>query len=139
MNDNKWSTEWPTEVGLYWFYGELYRPLSCRPKPELELVSARKISNGYMYVANGQFVGQEGMQGLWQKAQLPELPKTNWKYKWKEKFYWCNNPECNHYRQDWFMEWKEKLNEKEFGHKSTCHFCYRELELVVDDLSIFPE
>ena len=98
-----------------------------------------KTSNSYMYVANGQFVYEvEGMQGLWQKADLPELPKTPWKYKWSERFYWCNNPECKEYHKYWFQEWKVKNDEKQFGYKAKCNWCYKDLTLVEDDMSEFP-
>jgi len=136
----EWSNKTPTTGGLYWFYGELYRPLSQRPEPKLELVEVSKISNGYMYVANGQFVSeQEGMQGLWQKANLPELPQ-GWKYHWQDRYFWCVNPKCEEFHKHWEIEWSLRFDAEKNGNQDYhCKQCYSNLELVTDDLSIFPD
>ena len=74
----KWSSEWPTQKGMYWFYGYRYGKFFGNQKndPELLLLTVRKISNGFMYTADGQFVYEsEVEEPYFQKAILPEIPK----------------------------------------------------------------
>ncbi len=78
-----WSTEFPQEEGLYWFYGYQRgkwwgtgenRTLN---KPDLMMVEVRKCANDFMYVANGQFMFESEFveEPHFQKAVIPELPK----------------------------------------------------------------
>lgn len=74
----KWTTEFPKEPGLYWFYGYRWGRISVgRPaKPELVLVRVQEISNGFMYVANGAFMfPKETEEPHFCKAELPEFPE----------------------------------------------------------------
>jgi len=74
-----WTKEWPTESGLYWFYGFLwYQHYRDGDNPKLVSVEAKPASNGIMYVAKGTFIYKiEGHMGFWRKADLPELPSHN--------------------------------------------------------------
>ncbi len=80
---NKWQDEWPTEKGLWWFYGWPFGKegfLGKDRKPELCLVtvSGPIASGSFMYIAKGTFLyTKEGATGKWQKAVLPKLPKIN--------------------------------------------------------------
>ena len=139
---NEWTKEWPKEEGMYWFYGELYRPVSQRPEPKIELVNVQgpTANNHWMYVANGQFVSEhEGMQGLWKRAILPLSPKI-WKYHWQERYFWCNNSQCCEYRKNWKVEWilRQEMKSSHYVYYH-CKHCFSKLEPVLDDLSIFPK
>jgi len=73
-----WITEFPTEEGLYWFYGYRYGKDGYGEdnKPELMTVKVRKIANGgCMYVANGQFMDESEVEcPHFLKVTTPELP-----------------------------------------------------------------
>jgi hypothetical protein len=84
----QWTDIWPTKEGTYWFYGFRFGDRSHEPlvkggkpfidKPELHLVQVWKISNGFSYVATGNFMYKaEGAIGKWIEAILPELPIEN--------------------------------------------------------------
>ena len=77
-NTNKWSKKFPRKEGMYWFYGYRYGKISCgtENKPEFMLVKVHKISNGIMYVANGQFMFKsETEEPHFMKIEFPELPE----------------------------------------------------------------
>ena len=77
---NKWTTEFPTKPGKYWFYGYRFGKVSCGllQKPELLYVQVRKIQNGFIYIANGQFMSKhEVEEPHFQEVILPELPTMN--------------------------------------------------------------
>jgi hypothetical protein len=67
-----WINEIPQESGYYWFIGY---PWNNRKEHgnELYFVSVKKISNGFMYITDGNFM--ENKNGLWQKVILPEIPE----------------------------------------------------------------
>lgn len=76
----KWSTKFPTEEGLYWFYGYRYGKISCgfKCEPELMCLKVAKCSNGFLYVADGNFMYKsEVEEPHFIKAELPELPKLH--------------------------------------------------------------
>jgi len=73
----KWTTEFPTEPGTYWFYGYRYGKVSCGHTcdPELMLVEVWEISNGLMYVASGQHMFKSEVEcPHFCEAELPEFP-----------------------------------------------------------------
>ncbi len=75
---SKWTTKFPTEPGLYWFYSYRYGKISCgqESKPELMLAKLRTIGNGTMLIADGQFVDEsEVEQAHFMKCVPPKLPK----------------------------------------------------------------
>jgi len=74
---DNWTHKWPTEPGMYWFYGFCWRKMRDEPEePEMYLVKVRKISNGLMCITDGHFIYKaEGAEGMWLKAELPEPPK----------------------------------------------------------------
>ena len=72
-----WKTEFPTKEGVYWFYGYRYGKFFGDKQNELELLLLRvfKITNGLMYVADGQFMYKmEVEEPHFTLAELPELP-----------------------------------------------------------------
>jgi hypothetical protein len=70
----KWSSIWPTEPGVYWFYG--VRTKSREFEPGLYFVRVWKIANGWAYVADGNFLFEgEGAKGFFSPVELPILPK----------------------------------------------------------------
>jgi len=71
---NEWSKEIPQKPGLYWFIGCPWSSKKRDEKNELHLVSVRKISNGYIYVADGSFM--DNKIGLWISVQLPKFPEN---------------------------------------------------------------
>ena len=75
----KWTTEFPTEEGYYWFYGYRFgkdRGFGKKNKPELMFTEVREVANGMMYVANGNFMfPNEVEEPHFQKVELPEFPK----------------------------------------------------------------
>jgi hypothetical protein len=66
-----WSSNIPTNPGPYWFYGDPFSTHSQMTR--LYFVWVRKVSNGNMYVAEGNFM--ENYKGLWQEIVLPEPPE----------------------------------------------------------------
>jgi len=69
---NTWTTEWPTEVGWYWFWG--FRSLMLGEVKHLVPVNVRKTGGGFpMYNAGGYFLYQaEGAAGHWTPMVLPK-------------------------------------------------------------------
>jgi len=75
---SEWTTEFPTEEGLYWFYGYRYGKISCGStnEPELSKVDVHVVKNGFMYIADGQFMYEGDVeQPHFQKITPPELPE----------------------------------------------------------------
>jgi glucan phosphorylase len=70
-----WSLEVPEQEGWYWFWGDAFRTKNSLfpSKTELYMVHVHKISNGFAYVANGNFM--ENKDGLWQDAVVPDVPE----------------------------------------------------------------
>ena len=89
MNVNEWSNEFPSEEGVYWFYGDPFHgQLSCdfensSIEPNLYYVQVKQISNGLIAVASGQFMSshkfnkeqrRSGYVGYWKKFEQIQLP-----------------------------------------------------------------
>jgi len=71
-----WSTEYPTEVGLYWFYGYRYGR-NQGAKPEYALCEVFKISKGLMIKASGTIMFKsEVEEPHFLKAEYPEPPEN---------------------------------------------------------------
>jgi len=74
-----WSSEWPTEPGFYWFYGEL-----TPSAPKRMTVMAVRPAEGEglplpvygvdVFGFDKRFWQFEGMSGLWLPATLPPTP-----------------------------------------------------------------
>lgn len=80
MKNKDWTTEIPTEDGLYYFYGELYfGSMGLHSKEEYQLKLELNIveigNNGKIMIADGGFVYKSGIVGYWQKIPTPELPE----------------------------------------------------------------
>ena len=70
-----WQDEWPTESGMWWFYGYTFKR-EGKENPNLHLVEVFRTSNSLAYTTHGGFLyKEEGAIGKWQKVTLPELPK----------------------------------------------------------------
>ena len=75
---DEWSTEFPKEEGMFWFYGYRYGKISCgqKSKPELLLIKVNKTRNGYIHVSEGQFMFEDEVEEPhFIKATLPSLPE----------------------------------------------------------------
>ena len=76
-NKVKWTTEWPTEDGEYWFYGwrDHYEISDMRP-PQIHCVRVLGIPGGVIY-ANGSepMFRSHRAYGVWTKVDFPELPE----------------------------------------------------------------
>ena len=71
---DRWTTEWPTAPGDYWFYGWCFR--NRKHVAELNFVKARPTRNSLCLVTNGHFLyREEGGYGMWLSARLPYLPE----------------------------------------------------------------
>lgn len=72
----QWKTEWPTEPGLYWFYGFPYGLRERDAKIDLSLVRAVKNGQGSITcIREGHFFYKsEGAIGKFIPVELPELP-----------------------------------------------------------------
>ena len=125
---SEWSETIPTESGVYWFYGVWRREQP--PKPATRLVRVMPISNGIMYVTDGNFVSLHDIIGIWQKAIVPEPP--NWKVKWEYNYLWCNTHNCSDYHRTWYEQ-------KDDDRHTLCLRCWNKLSQVVDQYSIFPK
>jgi hypothetical protein len=79
----KWSKNFPTKAGNYWFYGWRFGKsmdlFTKKPeKPELSFVEVHQVMNGLLFVTRGHCLEKsEGTEGLWCKAILPELPELD--------------------------------------------------------------
>lgn len=67
-----WVKGFPNSESDYWFYSYRYGD----KKPELQLLKVREISNGFMMIADGQFVWKhESEDPYYMVAELPtEFP-----------------------------------------------------------------
>ena len=78
-NKVKWTTEWPTEEGRYWFYGWYWRwQIDAGWPPCLSYVGVYTYdhTSGIRYVAEGLMMEKkDGGYGLWTKVEFPELPE----------------------------------------------------------------
>ena len=76
MPDNEWTTEWPTEPGMYWLYGWTFTTGYTKP-PSFHYVQVRMSGNSRaMYITEGNFMwnnGRDGM-GIWQPVSFPDVP-----------------------------------------------------------------
>ena len=71
-----WSGNWPIEPGYYWAYGQYKSLLKAGGYPrDIMLVKVRKVSNGIMYVGDGQFLYPEEMDLFWLPATPPRGPQ----------------------------------------------------------------
>ena len=70
----KWTEEWPTEPGRYWFWGQSDYGMRGLPA-RLYSVVVHKADRGPVYVADGSFMYRGGGGwGVWCRAVLPEPP-----------------------------------------------------------------
>lgn len=71
----KGSTKWPTKEGYYWFYGFPYGIDRLENKPSWSCVNVRKISNGVIFIRDGNFwYASEGAVGVFFPAEMPQTP-----------------------------------------------------------------
>jgi len=70
----EWSTDWPDEIGSWWFYGWKFG--ETEEKPSLTLIKVRRSGNNeLMIIGEGHFwYAKEGAIGLFVKVDLPDLP-----------------------------------------------------------------
>lgn len=79
MQNDTWTSEWPTEPGNYWFHGWLHK-CNYSSKPKTYLVKAAKLGNStnLVLVTEGSFIYKhDGAKGLWLPAEVPEPSEFN--------------------------------------------------------------
>lgn len=73
MQNNNWTSAWPTEPGNYWFHGWTHKT-NYKDKPRTYFVRRNILG----FVLNGQFLCEEvGAKGLWLPAEVPEPSEFN--------------------------------------------------------------
>jgi len=77
---SKWTKDWPTEEGDYWFYGwrfgDMNRNTGKQDPPEFSHVEVRRNGSGQlMLITRGHFFYKaEGAIGVFLKIDLPTPP-----------------------------------------------------------------
>lgn len=83
----QWFDDPPKEPGYYWFYGDPrmgqmggHYDGTIKPKKHLVLVEIKRISNGVVGIADGNFITlrkwngkQQGCCGQWTFAVVPDI------------------------------------------------------------------
>ena len=83
MKPLNWVHKYPTKPGEYWFAGERYgrnafaKEKGDLPHYEICLCKARKVSNGLIVIANGQFLYKSELGDEWffAPAETPAMPE----------------------------------------------------------------
>ena len=74
----KWTKEWPTEPGYYWFYGRRFRTIHLKQEANSTYFVEVFISSNKspVYICSGNFLSKgEEAEGWWTRAELPDPPK----------------------------------------------------------------
>lgn len=80
MTSSRWVHEFPTRGGLYWFVGERYarneysKKMGALPCIEFHFCFVRKIRDGVMVLAEGQFMYERELGDEWYFCPV-EVPK----------------------------------------------------------------
>jgi hypothetical protein len=79
LKNTTWDSRWPTDEGVYWFYGFPWgkKGMDTTDTPDLLCVLVRRIANGFLYVTEGYTIAPEGSQGavgFWTPVRLPDYP-----------------------------------------------------------------
>ena len=76
--EDVWSTDFPTEEGLFWFYGYRWGKISVgqEQKPTLTMVSVKLNAHKQpMYIADGGFMHESEVEcPHFTPVNLPEVP-----------------------------------------------------------------
>lgn len=73
MQNDTWTSEWPTEPGNYWFHSYKHHW-----KPETSLVKVRLQCGVLFFLYDGSLIHEdEGFKGLWLPAEVPEPSEFN--------------------------------------------------------------
>jgi len=73
-----WQDEWPTEPGMYWFYGwrSLFAVTNSLPNLFFVKVLGTSKPGSMVYIEGGSFLFKgEGGYGKWLRVEPPELPR----------------------------------------------------------------
>jgi len=75
-NKVKWTTEWPTEEGCYWFYGWCHQTdIDNEEQPDLIEAVVHEEHWGTQYISGEvELFKDDGGYGFWAKREPPELP-----------------------------------------------------------------
>ncbi len=95
----QWSSRWPTKEGSFWFYGLRNEK---DKEPATYLVRVRPNIQGKLYVESegGLFLFQDqGAEGMWRRAELPELPAITLMFRSKEPGP-CTDPAGHHFTKE---------------------------------------
>lgn len=70
---SEWTETWPTEVGVYLFYGDLnFKRSDSHFIAKFYVLEVWEIANGIAYVSNGQFAYPREGYGMFRK--FTDLP-----------------------------------------------------------------
>jgi hypothetical protein len=77
QGDDEWPTEWPTEPGHYWFYGNTALERGRYKPSRLHIAWVRLGRHDELVytISCGPMFKNEGWQGRWQRIPDPVLPK----------------------------------------------------------------
>lgn len=67
-----WTSAWPTEEGMYWFYGTTGQMRN--EVPELEVVKIVKVGDQFWGNMSGDLLSAHRTVGVWQRMVVPDLP-----------------------------------------------------------------
>lgn len=69
-----WTQEWPTEPGMYWFYGQRYQ----EKRVELCFLRVWESANSLFLVCEGNIMykSEAGPVAWFRKIDAPPLPET---------------------------------------------------------------
>jgi hypothetical protein len=70
---SKWSPDWPTEPGWYWFFGKRFGTEDC--PTTLEVAEVRQGSVMAFGTSGHHLLRELGATGLWLPLETPELPE----------------------------------------------------------------
>jgi len=79
--EHKWSKEWPTEIGFFWFFGFCHNEMHVNP-PRLHFVKTDRIKGELVYVTDEPLMFRGQSDGLWMPVALPTLP-TQEEFPWQ--------------------------------------------------------
>ena len=77
MSSEQWRFRWPTDPGLYWFYGyATNKQIDKFPRLHLVVVEYKSPLFGVVYRTGRTSLHQEtGSFGMWQTINVPVLPQ----------------------------------------------------------------
>lgn len=77
MSEKTWSQKRPAQPGWYWYYGDAFAgDANFEIENELGVARVDAITNGVIYIVNGNFLSErKGCPGWWMPMIAPEPPQ----------------------------------------------------------------